>query len=115
MPKGFYKHKLLLDENMPPRHYLPLLNNRYDIKHIAADYKSSGLSDKAVLHRAVKEMRIVITYNVKDFKKFVLLNTSPGVIGISPNLPIDQVDKKLSSLLTKSSKKSLFGKFITIV
>ena len=48
MATRFYKHKLLLDENMPRRTYFPSLNARFDVKHIALDYKQRGLPGEAV-------------------------------------------------------------------
>jgi len=38
-------------------------------------------------------------------------STQTGVINISTNLRNDQIDTKLTALLTKSSPSALFGKF----
>ena len=54
MPRGFYKHKLLLDENMPSRHYFPRLNHLFDVKHIAVDLKKGSIKDELVYEEAVK-------------------------------------------------------------
>lgn len=114
MTKRFYKHKLLLDENFVVRSALPILNRRYDAKHIAADLKSAGLPDSKVFILASKENRLLITYNSKDFEELVKSNSITGVIGISPNLSLAQIDKKLTALLNRSTKKSLIGK-LTII
>lgn len=113
-PKRFYKHKLLLDENFPIRSYFPILNRRFDVKHISADYNQSGLSDPKVYKIACKEGRIVVTYNTKDFEKLVEASSETGVIGVSVNLIFEQIDKKLTSLLTKSTQKQLLGKLIVV-
>lgn len=114
MPKIFYRHKLIFDENLPTRENFPLLNNRFDLRHIAADYKHSGLPDFKVYKLAKKEGRLLVTYNIKDFKELATRSNITGIIGVSPNLTFDQIDKKLTSLLTKSTKKELFGKFTYI-
>jgi hypothetical protein len=41
----------------------------------------------------------------------VVQSTKTGVINISQNLRNDQIDTKLTALLTKSSPSALFGKF----
>jgi len=114
MVKKFYKHKLLLDENFPVRSYFPTLNQRYDLKHIVEDFDRAGLSDPKVYKLAQKEDRLVVTYNIKDFEKLAAKNMETGVIGVSHNLSLEQLDKKLTSLLNKSTRKSLLGKLTTI-
>lgn len=110
MTKRFYKHKLLLDENFPVRSYFPKLNSKHDIKHITADLNLASLPDPKVYKFAQKKGRIIVTYNIKDFASLVENDTITGVIGISPSLPPEQVDIKLTALLNKSTKKSLLGK-----
>jgi len=67
MPRKFYKFKLLLDENMPPRQRLPRLNSRFDVKHIRDDLNQSGLKDQPVYTLASKLNRLIITFNGDDF------------------------------------------------
>ena len=114
MARKFHKHKLLLDEGFPVRSYLPVSNSRFDLKHISADLKQNGLSDKQIHGLASDQGRIVITLNIKDFKPLAPMSKNTGVIGVSAALPFDQVDKKLNSLLTKSSPKQFLGKLIII-
>lgn len=114
MAHKFHKHKLLLDEGFPIRSYLPTSNSRFDLKHISADLKQSGLSDEEIYRLAADLGRIVVTLNIKDFKPLAPTNKNTGVIGISAALPFDQVDKKLNSLLTRSAPKQLLGKLIII-
>jgi hypothetical protein len=81
MPKKFFKHKILFDENMQIPKYFPILNQKFDVKHIAEDYKKIGISDSEVYNFANKHGRIVVTYNIKDFKEFVNKNTDIGISG----------------------------------
>jgi predicted nuclease of predicted toxin-antitoxin system len=111
MPKKFYKFKLLLDENMPPRQRFPRLNSRYDLKHVRDDFNQIGVQDPAVYDLAAKQNRLIITFNGTDFKKLVGKSEQSGVINVSANLRYEQIDTKLTALLTKSSEKLLFGKF----
>ena len=114
MTKKFHKHKLLLDENFPVRSYFPKLNSRFDLKHLTADLNLTSLSDPKIYKLAQKEGKIIVTYNIKDFAPLVEGDTKSGVIGISPSLSADQIDKKLTAFLNKSTKKSLFGKLTVI-
>lgn len=108
MPR-FHKYKLLLDEGFPLRSYFPRLNSTHTLKHFSKDLKKSGLTDREVFSITIKLKMLVITYNYKDFIEFVKDQKSTGVIGISANLPLEQIDKKLSALLFSSSPKDLFG------
>lgn len=114
MTKRFYKHKLLLDENFPARSFFPLLNHRFDVKHVAMDLNLGSLSDPKIFALAQRKNRLLVTYNTKDFVKLVEKNTKTGLIGVSANLPPDQVDKKLTALLSKSGSRTLFGKITFI-
>ena len=111
MPKKLFKYKLLLDENIPRRAKFPSLNRKFNIRHISADFKIIGLGDPEVYEFARKTNRLIVTYNIKDFEKFAELSLESGIIGISATLSNEQIDKKLTSLLTKSKKSELFGKF----
>lgn len=117
MPHKLYRHKLLLDEGLYPRKILSRTNSRHDIKHIKHDLNKGGIKDKEVYALAVKIKRIIVTYNIKDFRKMAtqnLKNLNSGVIGVSQNLSPDQLDKKLNSLLSKKSPKSLYGKYTSL-
>lgn len=110
----FHKFKLLLDEGLPPRNRLPRVNARYDIKHIRDDLKFVGLPDEKVYKHAVKLKRLLVVFNVKDYKELAEQNKETGIIGISQNLPFEQIDKKLNALLSKSKPHDVFGKFMYI-
>ncbi|MGI8419255.1 MAG: DUF5615 family PIN-like protein [Candidatus Levyibacteriota bacterium] len=111
MPPKFYKHKLLLDEGLYKRQSLKRINSRYNIKHISHDFNKGGITDKEVYDVARREKRIIITYNIDDFKKLVQQSSETGVIGVTQNLTPDQLDRKLNALLSRSSEKSLYGKY----
>lgn len=111
MVHRFYKHKLLLDEGFPPRWYFPQLNQRFDVKHIKDDFRKIGFSDEQVYDVGVRLKRLIVTYNVKDFKKLAPSSKDTGVIGVSSLMPYYQIDNKLTALLTKSTKTALRGKY----
>src|SRR5579859_7527911 len=114
MVHRFYKHKVILDENMPPRIEFPRLNGMFDVKHIRDDLNSGGLSDPRVYDLAVKLKRLIITLNVKHFKELAKLSQNTGIIGISAHLSSHQIDTKLTALLVRSSVKALYGQFTVV-
>lgn len=114
MSRKYHKYKLFLDENFLDQLRLPLLNSRYDIKHIKSDFKLIGLKDPEVYAHAVKEKRIIVTFNDKDFINLASKNNTSGVIGISTNMTADHIDKKLASILRKAKPNEIYGKFIYI-
>jgi len=114
MGRKHQRYKLLLDENFLPRSRLPLLNKRYDIKHIKNDFKEVGLTDPQVYGFAVKEKRIIITFNDKDFFNIASKSNKSGVIGISTNMTSDHIDKKIAAFLRKSTPREVYGKFVYI-
>jgi hypothetical protein len=71
MASGFYKHKVLLDEGFPPRIYFPRVNQRFDVKHVKNDLRKIGLPDEEVYELAAMQKRLIVTYNAKDFKRFI--------------------------------------------
>src|SRR5258708_39627476 len=111
MPPRFYKHKLLFDEGLFKRQSLKRINSRYNIKHIRHELNRGGITDKEVYDLACKEKRIIITYNINDFKKLAQKSSDTGVIGVTQTFTPDQLDAKLNSLLSKSSEKSFYGKY----
>lgn len=111
MPPKFYKHKLLLDEGLFKRQSLKRINSRYNIKHIKHDLHKGGVTDREVYTLACKEKRIIITYNINDFKKFARQSSDTGIIGIPQTYTPDQLDSQLNALLSRSSEKSFYGKY----
>ncbi len=114
MAPKFYKHKLLLDEGIYPRKSFRRLNNRYSIKHIKHDLHKEGSTDKDVYEIACKQKRIIITYNIGDFRKLVTKSNRTGIIGITQAFTPEQLDTRLNSLLSESSEKSFYGKYTSL-
>jgi len=110
MPKPFYKHKPLLDEHLPPRHVLASLNEHFDAKHISHDFNLAGLPDPQVYALALKQGRIILTINVKDFRPLIR-DDSPGVIGIPENWSAQRIDSKLTALLMKNGPTYFRGRY----
>jgi hypothetical protein len=109
MPKRFYKHKTLLDEHLYHRRVYPLLNERFDVKHIRDDLHLDGLPDPQVYELARKQERILLTTNVKDFRP-LLQDDCPGIIGIPDAWLSDRIDTKLTALLTRHGPNYFRGR-----
>jgi predicted nuclease of predicted toxin-antitoxin system len=110
MPKRFYKHKTLLDEQVAPRQYFPRLNEHFDVKHIKHDLNLASLPDPQVYALASSQERIILTKNVKDFRA-LLQDDSPGVIGIPETWSNDRIDSKLTALLTRHGPNYFRGRY----
>jgi predicted nuclease of predicted toxin-antitoxin system len=110
MPKRFHKHKILLDEQVSPRRYFTALNEHFDVKHITHDLNLSGLPDPQVYELAVSQGRIILTKNVKDFRK-LLRDDSPGIIGIPETWSLSRVDTKLTALLMQHGPNYFHGHY----
>lgn len=114
MPRKFRKYRLLLDEGLAPRERFKVLNSRHNLVHVKHNLRKAGISDSEVWKIATREKRVVITYNIRDFERFPTLNKNAGVIGISNYLSVEQIDKKITSLLSKSKLQDLYGKVVRI-
>ena len=114
MVKRFYKHKILLDENMPPRSDFPRLNEYFNVKHVDHDLGHSGIPDDKAYDLAVSQERIILTRNIKHFAPLAGTKDDAGIIGIPPHWSPLQLDKKLTAFLMHKSPKSLQGKLSTL-
>ena len=114
MARTFYKHTLLLDEGFPPRWYFPRVNERFDVKHIKDDFRKIGLPDTEVYAFAVREKRLIVIYNAKDFRRLAQNSKETGVIGVSALMPYHHIDNKLTSLLINSSPHALQGTYTAL-
>jgi Domain of unknown function (DUF5615) len=110
MPKSFFKHKILLDEHLYHRRAYPTLNEHFDVKHIKLDLNQGGMDDPLIYELAVKQGRIILTTNVKDFRP-LLQEDSAGVIGIPETWSTTRIDTKLCALLMKNSPNYFKGHF----
>lgn len=115
MPKRFHKHKLLLDENMPPRSEFPRLNHHFDVKHIRDDLRHGEIGDPDVYQLATAQGRIVVTFNGRDFRSLVgTLPHDPGVIDAPASWRNAQLDTKLTALLMGHGPKYFAGHYRTL-
>ncbi|MEU9573736.1 DUF5615 family PIN-like protein [Streptomyces massasporeus] len=113
MPKHFHKHKLLLDENMPPRSLLPLTNERFDVKHVNLDLHQGGIDDLAVYRLAAREKRIVVSQNWRHFVKLVGTGEDAGVIAVTGK-DWARMDSQLMSVLTRHTAAHFRGKVLAL-
>jgi hypothetical protein len=113
MPKPFYKHKTLLDEQLYHRHLYPLLNEHFDVKHIRDDLHLGGLPDPEVYALAVSQSRIILTKNVKDFRP-LLRDDCPGIIGIPETWTPSRIDTKLTALLMRHGPNYFRGRYLPL-
>lgn len=105
------RYKLLLDENISPRESYPILNSRHDVKHIVHNLRKSGVTDQQVYDLALKDKRLIVTFNKKHFEKIADNSQETGIIAASTNVSDEQIDKKIASLLSRTKKKELYGRF----
>jgi hypothetical protein len=116
MPKRFYKHKLLLDENMPFRPNLPRLNQHFDVKHIRDDIHHGQIDDLDVYQLGATQGRIVVTFNGTDFRPLIgrLDGYEPGVIDIPAGWSAARIDTKLAALLMRHGPTYFAGQYRTL-
>lgn len=114
MPKRFYKHKLLFDENMASRQLFPRLNQHFDVKHIRDDLHHGGYPDPDVYDLAVAAVRIIVTVNGQDFRPLVSTRDDAGVIDLPASWPRSQVDTKLTALLMNHGPAYFKGQYRTL-
>jgi predicted nuclease of predicted toxin-antitoxin system len=114
MPKTFYKHKLLFDENMPPRQRYPRRNEHFDVKHVKLDLNKASADDDAVYALACEQGRIIITINRDDFAKRVGTQLDAGVIAIPDGRAGTRTDTKLTALLMRHGPRYFAGRLIAL-
>lgn len=107
------KPKLLLDEGFPPRKSFSTLNNYCDVKHISHDLGLGGATDLSVYEMANQLGRVMVTFNIKDFRPMVKADTMT-VIGISADMTTRKIDSKLTSLIKRMPESAQKGKYKTI-
>jgi len=107
------KPKILLDEGFSPRKSFSKLNDYCDVKHIAQDFDLGGATDRAVYDIACQQDRLMIIFNIKDFKPMIT-PTSVTIIGVSAGMATDQLDKKLTSKIKKMKPNEWHGKYFKI-
>ncbi len=114
MVKSYYHYKVLLDENMPNRKALPLLNSHFSVRHIRDDLKNAGMLDPDVYSLAASQGRVIVTRNAKHFRPLAGTQGDAGIIVVSENLLPSQLDKKLTALLKRTNSDTLKGKCLAL-
>ena len=107
------RYKLLLDEGLPPKEAYFKANNYHNLKHIKHDLKKGGAKDEVVYSIAVKDNRLPIVFNTKDFKPLIR-KYSPSVISFSTNLSNKQADLKICKVLKNLKPSQTKGHLISI-
>ncbi len=111
--KRITKYKLLLDEGLSLAKSYPKLNNFHNLKHIVHDLKKSGVKDEPLYDLATKDGRILIVFNIKDFKKIIKRNCI-SVIDLSSNLSNKEADLKILKALKDIRTDQIKGHLISI-
>lgn len=114
MSRPFYKHKLLFDENMPPRTQYHRLNEHFDVKHVSHDYHQQGLPDPEVYEMACDQRRIIVTINRDDFAKLVGTKEDCGIIAIPDGPAATRTDTKLTALLMRHGPNYFRGRLVPL-
>lgn len=94
--------KFLADENFPPTLISYLQKKRHDVKRIQRS--ASGISDMNVRERAVKENRIIFTFDkgfLKTREKVELINT---MVFDFPNLTPEEILPFMDSAIEEINK-----------
>jgi hypothetical protein len=114
MSKRYFRHKLLLDENLAPRLQYPRLNEHFDVKHIEHDLRRGGTDDAVVYDLAVSQRRIIVTKNSKHFRPQVGTKDDAGGIAVPPHWTLAQIDGHLAALLMRHGPNYFAGKYRTL-
>ena len=110
--KKHIRHRLLLDEGLHlPKSY-PSLNKLHNALHVSQT-KLRGKSDNVLFDYAVKEKRMVVVFNIKDFRKLIK-SDKPSVISLSVNLTDKQADLKMCKALKHLRKAEINGHLISV-
>ena len=106
------RHKLLLDEGVHLPQAYPNLNNLHDIVHVS-QVNLKGKEDKKIFDYAKRSSRIIVVFNIKDFRK--LIHPSyPSIIALSTNLTDKQADLKICKALKELKPSETKGHLISI-
>lgn len=91
-----------------------MLNERFDVKHIAADLRAGGLPDPQVYALAVTTGRILITRNSKDFRDLVGTQKDAGIIDVPPHAQARVLDTTLTALLVHHGPAYFQGRLLPL-
>lgn len=104
---------LLLDKMLPRKEKFPLLNNFHNVIHITHDCKKSGISDTEIVIFAKKQKRIVVTKNIKHFRK-LCQQEKVDLIGATEIAVPEALDKSIMAYLRRKKVARMTGAFKNI-
>lgn len=108
------KFRLLLDSAFAKPESFPRLRKKVNLAHIVHDYAMSvQAEDEEIYQKAVSENRIVLTINLKDFKKLVK-KRQPGILGIESQLTNKEIDQIVSDFISDKNPEDFRGKAVKI-
>ena len=110
--KKHTRHKLLLDEGVHLAQSYPNLNNLHDLVHVS-QVNLKGKEDEKIFEYAKRSSRIIVVFNIKDFKKFIN-SDYPSIIALSTNLTDRQADLKICKALRELKPSEAKGHLISI-
>ena len=106
------RHKLLLDEGLHLPKCYPNLNRSHNLLHVS-QVNLRGKKDEDISGFAISEKRLLVVFNIKDFKKFIKQH-KPSIISLSVNLTDKQADLKLCKVLKKLKRGEAEGHLISV-
>lgn len=106
--------RLLADENFPPALVSYLQKKHHDVKRIQRTH--SGISDSTVLLKAVKENRVIFTFDADFLNQNVVKNKICIVLfkfsDLKPTQIIPYLDKIMGIVIElKNTKKYFIGSY----
>lgn len=105
--------RVLLDEGLPPRQSFPKLNAIANLVHVKHDLKRPGAPDHELYALATEDGRVVVTLNLRDFKRLVR-SDGASVIGVGPAMFPKEIDTKVVALLRRLKPHHLKDHFFKI-
>ncbi len=112
-PRRGAKPKFLLYEGLPKKNSYPTLNKYCSVKHINHDFHLSGAKDQQVYELALREERLLVTLNTKDFIPLLDRN-SPSILSLTPNISNNRADQKILSLAKQLKESDFVGKHFKV-
>jgi|GEM_PF-1060962 predicted nuclease of predicted toxin-antitoxin system len=117
MPLKYNKLRLLIDENIPRREFLPYINKNHHAEHVKHDLKKGGLKDKPLFHLAIRKRLIILTLNKHFMKREFYFNARTGVIWLTSGreLSAREIDDRIKRFYKKIKDGNLlFGKKVQL-
>lgn len=117
MPFKYNKLRLLIDENIPHRGFLPYIDKNHHAKHVKHDLGKSGLKDKPLYYLAIKKRLIILTLNKHFMRREFHFDDNTGVIWLTSGreLSAKEIDNRIRRFYKKiKDGNNLFGKKVQL-